>query len=172
MTTYNLPLSVRQRVEKSPIEDVLLTVLRDAFPDVPVYSLIPNNPKQLLIVVRKDHPFGDIDPHDDKFLRYARFTVNCFAWDDEEVGGDTKAALLSEAVRVALRDAWVNNQYVPNRGWISRIWTIEDGTRVTDWATSAGPVQYADLPNGYTRYESKYVLLLRCDVNNTFIDKE
>jgi hypothetical protein len=34
-------------------------------------------------------------------------------------------------------------------------------TRQSDWATSSGPVQYADLPSGFYRYQTNYTVKMR-----------
>lgn len=157
----DLPYSVVERVELTPAEDALLYLLRQSFPEIPCYSLIPENPPNLFILVRKDAAFGGWDG-DPRFVDVAQLRIDVFTVDPD---GDEKGGLVSEAVRVALRDAWLDNTHIPGRGWVVKIKLTHEPSRKADWATSAGPVQYADLPTGYWRYESKYELVLRREIN-------
>lgn len=157
MTPIDLPQSVLDLVEFSPVEDIALAILRDGLPDVPVYSLIPEDPDPFFIIVRRRPALGNWDG-DPRFTDEARINVHTFAQDPD---GDEKAAIIAEAVRVVLRNAWLNHSVYPGLGSIIRIQQITDPARKTDWATSVGPVQYADLPTGYWRYESEYELWIR-----------
>lgn len=160
MTTpdnFDLPQSVLDLVEFSPIEDILLTLLRDGLPDVPVYSLIPKAAPPTFILVRRMPGMGGWRG-DPRFTDAGRFFVNTFTHDPD---GDQKGALLSEAVRVVLRDASLNHVVVPGRGSIISIEMSQEPARKTDWATSSGPVQFADLPTGFWRYETTYLINVR-----------
>jgi hypothetical protein len=75
--------------------------------------------------------------------------------------------MLAEAVRVALRDAWLDHHSVPGRGHIVRVDMTSAPRRVTDWATATGPVQYADLPTGVWRYETAYRIAIRRPLRQT-----
>lgn len=157
MSDLDLPASVLALVELSPIEDIALAILRDGLPDVASYSLIPEAPPSPFILVRRDAAFGGWEA-DARFTDFGRIRIDCFAADPD---GDEKGAVLSEAVRVVMRQAWLTNKHVPGRGYVTRIDMTSEPTRKTDWATSAGPVQFADLPTGVWRYESKYALRIR-----------
>lgn len=162
MTTYvssplDLPQSVLDLVEFSPAEDILLAVLRDGLPDIPVFSLIPSNPPMPFVLVRRYTTFGDWTG-DPRFVDAARFQIEVFTSDPD---GDEKGAVLSEAVRVVLRNAWLSHKAIPELGSVIRIDMLDAPTRKADWATSQGPVQYADLPTGYWRYESVYHIEVR-----------
>lgn len=166
MANYNLPNSVLSRVEVSPVEDMLLWLLRDAFPEIPVHSLIPNETNDAdFILARKNHSSGEPKTNE-TFLHTADIYIDVFTTGPE---GDARAALISEAVRVMLRNAWVNNVYIPNRGWVRHVICLEDGSLVSDWATTGGPVQYADLPNEYWRYQSQYQFTWRRQTGSPFL---
>jgi hypothetical protein len=152
-----LPPIVRQLAELSPVEDVLLYVLRRGLPGVTVQSLIEIDQDWPLVLVRRLPQFGEWSG-DDRFTDLADIAVQCFVEDPD---GDRDAALLAEAVRVVLRNAWFENTIVPGRGHISKIKMTSAPRRATDWATATGPVQYADLPTGVTRYESQYRVSIR-----------
>lgn len=152
-----LPQSVLDLVELSPVEDILLYILRDGLPDIPVVSLIAENPPPNFILVRRMHGFGAWRG-DPRFTDHARFSIHTYT---EDPNGDEKGALLSEAVRVVLRDAWLDHRQVPGRGSVIRIEMTNEPTRVADWATASGPVQYADLPTGFFRYETMYEISIR-----------
>jgi hypothetical protein len=148
---------VLSRLELSPIEDVMLAVLREDFPDMPVVSLIPKAPTFPFLLVRKSRGMGEW-AGDPRFTDACAIEVQVFTQDPD---GDEAGALVSEAVRVALRDAWLSHRRVPGRGSIIEIRMTDEPRRVTDWATAAGPVQYADLPAGVWRYETTYSVSIR-----------
>lgn len=153
----DLPASVLAMTELQPVEDLLLHVLREGLPDVEVLSLIPDDPPYTFILVRRQAGLGDYSG-DPRFTDRARFTIHAFTHDPD---GDEKGAVLSEAVRVVLRNAWLAHTTVPGLGSIIRCEMTVEPSRKTDWATATGPVQYADLPTGFHRYESAYVLSVR-----------
>jgi hypothetical protein len=152
-----IPPAVRALAELSPIEDILLFLLRDALPGVHVQSLIAANQRFPLVLPRRQPQFGawDADP---RFTDSADVAIHTFAEDPD---GDEDAAILAEAVRVALRDAWLGHKPVPGRGHLTRVELTSAPRRGTDWATATGPVQYADLPQGVWRYETGYRIAVR-----------
>lgn len=152
-----IPDHIKAMAELSPVEDLLLAVLRDALPGMRVQSLISMDQSFPLVLVRRDPGFGPWQG-DARFTDSARVAVHAFAADPD---GDEDAAILSEAVRVALRDAWLRNVVVPGRGHFTRVDMAAGPRRVTDWATATGPVQYADLPTGVHRYEATYDIEIR-----------
>lgn len=152
-----LPASVLALVELSPIEDILLTVLRAGLPDILVCSLIPKSPPPAFILARRMHGMSTWEG-DPRFTDSGRFFIHTFTEDPD---GDQKGALLSEAVRVVLRNAWLAHTNVPGRGSIIEIKMSSEPARVTDWATASGPVQFADLPTGFWRYETTYQIKVR-----------
>jgi len=155
--TPNLPASVLAHLELSPVEDVMLYVLRDAFPDLSIRSLLSTDPEFPLVLVRRSPGLGESDG-DPRFVDAAIVDVHVFAQDPD---GDEAAALISEAVRVALRNAWLAHARVPGRGSIIKVAMTSTPHRSPDWATSSGPVQYADLPAGTWRYEASYHVTIR-----------
>lgn len=68
---------------------------------------------------------------------------------------------LQEACRKLIIEAWMNQVEVPGVGVINRITNTILGSAVSDWQTSTGVVQYANLPAGAQRFEAVYRLLLR-----------
>ncbi|MER7111205.1 hypothetical protein [Streptomyces sp. NPDC000229] len=152
-----LPDHIKAMAELSPVEDLLLAVLREGLPGIRVKSLVDLHETFPLVLVRRDPTWGEWQG-DTRFTDAARIVVNCFAPDPN---GDEDAAILSEAVRVVLRDAWLNQKVYPRRGHIIRVDLNSAPRRATDWATATGPVQYADLPTGIWRYESIYDVQIR-----------
>ena len=152
-----LPDAVRALAELSPVEDILLAVLRDGLPGVAVNSLIGAHQRFPLVLARRAPHFGEWQG-DTRFLDSADVTVHTFA---EDPNGDEDAAILAEAARVVLRNAWLYHRSVPDRGHITRVQMTSAPRRVTDWATASGPVQYADLPTGVWRYETTYRIEIR-----------
>ncbi|MFE7124033.1 hypothetical protein [Streptomyces sp. NPDC057617] len=152
-----VPDHIKALAELSPVEDLLLSILRSRLPGIRVKSLVDQHEMFPLVLIRRDPSFGAWSG-DTRFTDAARVVINCFAQDPD---GDEDAAILSEAVRVVLRDAWLNNVVVPGRGHITRVDMNSSPRRASDWATATGPVQYANLPTGVWRYESIYDIQIR-----------
>ncbi|MFJ3907468.1 hypothetical protein [Streptomyces vinaceus] len=152
-----IPSHIKALAELSPVEDVLLAILRQGLPGIRVQSLVNRTQRFPLVLVRRDATFGAWSG-DTRFTDSARIVINVFAEDPD---GDEDAAILSEAVRVVLRDAWLNNVVIPGRGHLTRVELNSAGRRASDWATATGPVQYADLPTGVWRYESIFDIQIR-----------
>jgi len=152
-----LPAHIRAMAELSPVEDVLIALLRAALPGIEVKTLISLDQRFPLVLVRRAAHLGEWNG-DTRFVDSADITVHTFAVDPD---GDEDAAILAEAVRVVLRDAWLDHKTVAGRGHIVRVDMTSAPRRVTDWATATGPVQYADLPTGVWRYETAYRIAIR-----------
>lgn len=153
----NLPPEVVALAERSPVEDFMLDLLRAELPGVAVNTLIATDQTFPFLLVRRIPGLGD-NAGDARFVDSAGVSVQAFV---EDPNGDEDAAILSEAVRVVLRDAWLKQTVIPGRGHITRFDMSSAPRRVTDWATASGPVQYADLPSGVWRYETQYHLSIR-----------
>jgi hypothetical protein len=152
-----LPPHIRALAELSPVEDILLYALRQGLPGIQVQSLINLHQVFPMVLVRRLPQFGDW-AGDDRFTDIADISLNAICEDPD---GDTDAALLSDAARVVLRDAWLGSFVVPGRGHITRVNMTSAPRRATDWATATGPVQYAALPTGVHRYESQFRVSIR-----------
>lgn len=152
-----LPAHIKAMAELSPVEDLLLPILREGLPGIQVSSLIAANQTFPLVLVRRGASFGE-QTGDTRFTDSAQVSIQTFCADPN---GDEDAAILAEAARVVLRDAWLTQKVVPGRGHFTRVELTSAPRRVTDWATAAGPVQYADLPTGVWRYESVYQIGIR-----------
>lgn len=85
----------------------------------------------------------------------ADFAVHIYAEDPD---GDEKAALLGDAVLDVANEAFLKHWRFPGLGSVNSLVCTQKPTRVTDWATSSGPVQYADLPTGDWRYEARFTI--------------
>lgn len=158
MPDLDLPAELLQLIEFPPIEDVLIELLRDQLFGIPVYTLIPEHPPFPFVMARR---LGNQVVNwngDPRFVDHARFSVQAFATDPD---GDEKAALISEAIRVILRGHWLAHTTLQGLGSVAKLTMASAPTRVTDWATSTGPVQYADLPTDVWRYETQYNLWFR-----------
>jgi len=156
--TTELPDSVRALARFIPPEDILLPLLREQIPDIPIYSLIPPaaNPFPML-VVRVSHSSAAWRG-DARFLNVSAIAVHAFT---EGPSSDQDGAILSEAVRVAMLNIARERRVLPGLGHVAEAVLTSPPRRVGDWATATGPVQYADLPSGTTRYESIYRVATR-----------
>lgn len=160
--TSSLPESVLQAVEMSPVEDLILALLREALPDLSIQSLI--HPKQSFpfLLVRSSGSWGTWQG-DPRFIDSSTIEIHAFALG---INADEDANLLSEAVRVILRDSV--NKVVPGKGYLIAIEMLDRPKRSPDWATSVGPVQYADLPTGVQRWETSYRVTIRKPANKPY----
>lgn len=152
-----LPPEVRALVELSPVEDILLAVLEEGLPGINVQSLVEDDQSFPLVLARRLPHLGYWDG-DERFLDSADIVVHTFA---PEPDGDEDAALLAEAVRVVLRNAGRTKKKIPGRGHVNEVRMTSAPRRAPDWATSSGPVQYADLPTGVWRYETQFHMSIR-----------
>lgn len=157
MTVSSLPPDVLALVEFSPVEDVILPILRRRIPSVTFQTLIEDEERFPFVLVRRAPSLGGFDG-DERFVDVANLVVHTYT---DGLNADEDGALLSEAVRVALRDAGRRNEGAPGRGYLTRTVLTSTPRRVTDWATATGPVQYADLPTGVWRYETTYEVEVR-----------
>lgn len=149
----SLPSEVLDLVHFSPMEDLILALLRLKFTTVPVQSLIASDQTFPVILIRRGE---DFQYDGDSFVTSGTLRVNTFA---EGLNADDDAALLGEAARVALQQSL--NIVIPDKGHLSKFRVISMPVRRPDWATSTGPVQYADLPTGVVRYEATYEVAFR-----------
>lgn len=154
-----LPASITSLAELTPFEDIALAILRKGVPDIPVQSLIPpagelEFPFILVYRARALENWGG----DPRFTDAGRLTVSVFTTDPN---GREKGQIVSEAVRVVMRTAWLEHWYFPEYGSINKLIMKVEPTQSPDWATSSGPVQFADLPANTFRHETEYYLTVR-----------
>lgn len=145
-----LPAEVYALAQFKPLEDLILALLRDHFTEVPIRSLITDPTAVPCVVVRLGDGWG-VWNGDHRFITTGQLMVDTFA---DGLNADEDAAMLGEAVRVALRKSL--NVVKPGLGHLTSVEPIHLPRRKADWATAVGPVQYADLPTGVVRYESDY----------------
>lgn len=139
----------------SPVEDVVLDVLRSKITTVNVQTKIETGQTFPFILMRSQGSWGDWTG-DPRFLDAAVITISCLC---QGLNSDEDAALLAEAVRVVLRDS--KNHQVPGRGYLVSASLMDRPKRSPDWAASSGPVQYADLPTDVERWEATYKVVIR-----------
>lgn len=152
----DVPSSVYALAEFTPVEDVVLPILREKLPDLSIQDRIWDNQTFPFVLVRRTYSLRS--GGDSRFVDSAAVSISTFASDPD---GDRDAAIIAEAVRVVLRDAARSNAGVAGRGHIVRVEQTQAPRRAADWATASGPVQYADLPTACWRYESRYDIDIR-----------
>lgn len=160
----NIPAAVKAIAELVPAEDIALSVLRAGLSTVPVVALIGRGQTFPVVLVRRLPAFLDFKG-DARFLDSCDIAVHAFAEDPD---GDQDAAILSEACRVLLRNAWLDNWHDSTLGSISHMEVLQPPRRIPDWANSAGPVQFAELPSNVWRYEGRYRLIVRKPRNHPY----
>lgn len=153
-----IPQRIRDMVEFPPIEDVGLVVMRSVFPELTTYSLIPDKRDPFPFILVRGHFEASAWSGDGYFVDRGVIAVHTFTEDPD---GDEDGGLLSEAIRVGLRDAARAKLKITDTVHLHQARPTARPRRVSDWATSQGPVQYADLPTGTYRYETLYRVVLR-----------
>lgn len=151
-----LPQEILDLVEMHPVEDLVLALLRKRITSVPVQSQIYDDQTFPAIVIHRGDMIGEWWGGDPRFIDNARLDVFCFV---EGVNADEDGALLSEAVRNALRNSI--NEVVPGLGYLTQVTMTSPPRNAADWDTATGPVQYADLPTEVVRYSTTYALSVR-----------
>ena len=151
-----LPQEILDLVEMHPVEDLVLALLRKRITSIPVQSQIYDDQTFPAIVIHRGDMIGEWWGGDPRFIDNARLDVFCFV---EGVNADEDGALLSEAVRNALRNSI--NEVVPGLGYLTQVTMTSPPRNAADWDTATGPVQYADLPTEVVRYSTTYALSIR-----------
>lgn len=150
---------MRAAAEFPPTEDVFLPLLRARFPTLSIQTLVDGDRQTFpFVLVRRGMNGLSGWDGDERFIDNATLIVECFTQDPD---GDQDGAVLSEAIRVALRDIAKQQLGVDGLGYVLMADVIYPPHRSPDWATSTGPVQYADLPTGTWRYETVYEVKIR-----------
>ena len=155
-------------------EELLLGILRKFFEgkNVHVGTLFSPGLEPPFVIVRRERRSGSVGlrDYDDRFLQTAIISINTVS---NGVDADELSEELQEACRLAIRQAQQDQLTVPGAGHIASVQSSIAPSRVSDWATSTGVVQYQSLPKGWVRYESVYLLLVRPPdqtlVNNRYI---
>jgi len=151
-----LPQEILDLVEMHPVEDLVLNLMRRRITSVPVQSQIYDDQTFPAIVLHRGDMIGEWWGGDPRFIDTAKLDVFCFT---EGLNADEEGALLSEAVRVALRSCV--NEVIPGLGYLTSVEMTSPPRNAADWDTATGPVQYADLPSEVVRYATQYALSIR-----------
>lgn len=145
-----------------PIDKLLYELFTDAFQGMGVHvgTRFHEQTHPPMVLARNEKRSGsqflrDADP---RFLKPELITVNTFG---EGRNADKVAEQLQEACRIALTEAQLEQRHFDGVGTLSALEITSPGSRVSDFATSTGVVQYAALPAGWERYESVWRILLR-----------
>ena len=158
----------------TPVEDLLLAVFRpleDAIPGLTVVTRIPEAESLTtpFVLVRGDVADWTSDSfagNDTRFIRRAIAEIQTFTTDPD---GETKGGLLSEIARQRLWAVKRSQTVFPGLGHITSVRTNSPAHAVSDWATSTGVVQYANIPKGVHRFEAKYGIGYRPDFDNPIL---
>ena len=153
-------------------DELMLGIFRRFFGDQSIHigTLFSEDLTPPLIIARRERRSGTISTktNDDRFLQPAIIAVNTITagLDADEAGEE-----LQEACRLAIRQAHLEQWTFPDAGHIASVENSTLATRVSDWATSTGVVQYASLPKGWVRYEAIYRVLIRPPAQGTITNR-
>lgn len=167
-TPPELPDVFLNLVDHAPIEDIVIDYLRGVFGDaVPISAAIQDTPPDRAtfpsILIRRVGDYGASRAGHGALQVWGYVQVQVF-WSG--IDADQQANMTCTAVGNALlRSGFVPVDASKPRGWGRLVGArkIDSPHRVSDWATSSGPVQYADLPIGATRHEGIYAVRVRVD---------
>lgn len=164
----NLPESVKRKAERSPVEDIIQYLVNHELPEVPFGTWIPADLRPgFFAIVRGDNPLN-FRVGNSKFVFTCSFKIETYTKDPN---GDEAGNVLSEAIRVALRDCCQPTPViVPGRGHPVHINSIVLPNRKKDWETPIGAIEFADVPAGYQRYETEYEMQFRIRPGQPFLD--
>lgn len=156
--TNELPASVLDLVADEPlIEDVVLDILRAEIPDILWADETEQaSPPPFGIVVR-DSYLGT-DRSDTRFIYSGYCAVHTFT---EGFDATIDNSRLQEAVKLTMLRAGTQQPHIRDWGYVHSTRLVEPYRKRSDWQNSEGPVQYADLPNDYTRFESVWEVKVR-----------
>lgn len=148
------------------VEDIARAILIPFFEGMGVYvATVFEEGMPLPVVVARQERRSGTSTHfvaDNRFLMPALLSIDTLTTG---LDADQDGADLQEAARIAIHEAWQAQVVIPGAGYIAQIENSTKPSRVSDWATSTGPVQYASLPRQVIRYEANYRLLMRPDPN-------
>jgi hypothetical protein len=154
-------------------DGLLMAIFREFFAgqDIKIGTLYTEDMPTPALIARRERRSGNGESKtaDDRFMEPAIVSVNTLTSGLE---AESDGAALQEMCRIALRQAVLEQKAYPGLGHLAAIENSTSASRVSDWATSTGVVQYATLPKGVVRYESVFRLLIRPpvtgSVNNRF----
>lgn len=141
----------------------MLVILREYFQDrsdVHVYERYSEDMELPAVIPLSANRSGMVayQTPADQWVRSGIVELNTIASGPDR---DWLNAQLQEACRHAIYEAWHKQKDYPNYGVINKVSNSNYARPESDWATSSHAVQYAKLPNGASRYEARYRLLVR-----------
>lgn len=152
-----IPSRIKDELAMSPAEEVTLFILRDRIPDVPTQTLVRDGQDFPFILLRRDPMYGG-DGGDPRFTDKARLSIQTFV---AGIDGDQGAGDLAHYINRVLFQEARERRTAPGRGTLLSSRMVGSPRRAPDWASSTGPVQYAELPSGVWRYETIFEVTVR-----------
>lgn len=154
----SLPASILLAVEDEALfVDVALDILRAAHPDILWADETEQASPPPFGIVRRDTYVG-WGEEDHRFISTGYVAIHTFTQGIDATLDNTR---LQEAVKLAMLRAGYDQVPARHWGYVSSTTLIEPHRKRSDWQNSEGPVQYADLPNDYTRFESVWEIKVR-----------
>lgn len=153
-----LPASVTEKVRFYPFEDILVEIFKRGLEGVKFVTYIAED--------IEDYPYVTgfrFTPQagwsgDPRFIDTGLIRINVFTSGEH---AEDEGFFISEAIRVMMLQAHLERWHFPGVGSVLNIEMTVEPTESTDWATSTGVVQFADLPKGVLRSETVYRMTIR-----------
>lgn len=149
-----------------PLNDLVLAILKPLEGEVSglkVRTLIEPKFTSPYVLVRVTNGAWNSDSFggaDRRFLKRALVDVQVFT---DGPDSDTSGDALSELCYQYLRAAVTNRFILSGVGSINFLRISSPPRKVADWQTATGVNQYANLPQGSTRYQATYGVIHRPD---------
>jgi hypothetical protein len=157
----NLPDSIVDELQFQPAVQLFKVILEPLVDPIKVISSISEHPPLPFILIRRRDDVGNWHGDPRGLIDVAHMVVHVYSNGHNGVNGEAACYVLSDFIRKKLYEASQAQYYDGDLGALSRLRVLNSPSRETDWATSSGPVQYADLPAGTWRYETHYEARIR-----------
>lgn len=134
------------------------------------YTTFPENIQTPAVIARRERRSGTLalKTDDDRFMQSAIVMISTITNGPD---ADEEGEELAEMCRYALRQAQQMQLEIPGCGTIAAIEVSTHPSKVSDWQTASGPVQYASLPKNAVRYEIIFRLLVRPPNQSTITNR-
>jgi hypothetical protein len=154
------------------VDELVRKILEGFFTgqNVHIYTTFSENMQTPAIVARRDRRSGTLAlaTRDDRFMESAIVMITTIT---DGPDADEEGEELAEMCRYAMRQAQQRQLSIPGAGSLAVIQVSTHPSRVSDYQTSNGPVQYASLPKNAVRYELIMRLLVRPPDQSTITNR-
>lgn len=157
--------------EFGAVEDYLLAVLRPLEAEVPDLRVVAyieaddafSEHQNHILARRVPGAFANASfgSNEERFVQRGMIRIETFTNDGQDGNGDLRGSKLQEICRRRLLTVYRKQVVVPGVGHLCELRNSSPAHRTSDWQSSTGVVQYANLPHNMHRYETTYGIIMR-----------